>query len=552
MTEKNPLPMTVAIIGAGATGFFAAAALKRNCPNTEVTVIYDPKTPSVGVGESIGWGAPSFFSKYLGLHNDFAWLRKSGSTLKYSVALQNWHDESGEKYHMTFPFNPSHKVLGKSIWDSAIDQKYLHHDCEYNIYTILLHLRSKGLIDDYYLQQYANEFWWYAKHNTCHVNRANMSNAQRFIGYSYHINADHIRHVIHEMVGKPAGVQEIALKVKSVVLKENGHIDHLLLENDQKFHADLFIDSTGFARTLAKQLPFEFEPCDEYCNNSALVGPHAFKDHNEYTAESLTCGMKYGWRFSVPVYGRSGEGYVFNRNIFDKEEELLDEYYLKTGKTDVTFRRFNWEPGYYKNAMVNNCITLGISRGFSDVFDANNFSDTIRHIGRLVDFIQGDPARTFGWQDRFNRMVDTGTQLIITRIQTAFHLARRNDSVYWETMKEADRKFQTRERLIDLALDPKMRVYPGSGDGNDRLYTNHVFINQAIYNKIEFPKERCEIDISEFEEQQALIFFKYFKDTYSLRAQNDQTISKFYQEMYPDLNFNGPILPPKYYISLLG
>lgn len=550
MTEDSNF-LRIAVVGAGAAGFFAAAAIKKNCANTQVTVIHDPKTPFIGVGESLGWGGPNFFSKYLGLHNDLVWLKKSGSTLKYSVTLQNWHDESDEKYYMTFPFNPSYKVLNKSIWDPAFDEKYIKHDYEYNIYTILLHLRSKGLIDDYTLQQYANEFWWYAKHKTCHINRQAVG-TQKFMGYSYHINADHIRHVVHDMVGKPAGVEEIAQRVQSVVLKENGYIDHLILENGQTYHADLFIDATGFSRILAKNLPFEFEPCDEYCNNSALVGSHKFKDHSEYTSETLTAGMKYGWRFSIPVNGRSGEGYQFNSNIFDDEQQLVDEYYEKTGKVDVQFRRIKWQPGYYKNAMVNNCVTLGISHGFSDVFDANNFSDTIRHIGKLVDYISDDPGKTFSWRDQFNRMVDLGNQIIVTRIQTAFHLARRNDSIYWQAMKEAERKFHTREKLIDISLDPKMRMYPGSSPDSNRLYTNHVFINQALYNRIEFPKERCILDISPFEEQQALIFFQYFKDTYNLRAQNSQSIEKFYRSVYPLIDSEEEGQAPTRYLDFLG
>lgn len=550
MTEDSNF-LRIAVVGAGAAGFFAAAAIKKNCANTQVTVIHDPKTPYIGVGESLGWGGPNFFSKYLGLHNDLVWLEKSGSTLKYAVSLQNWHDESGEKYYMTFPFNPSYKVLNKSIWDNAFDIKYIKHDYEYNIYTILLHLRSKGLVDDYTLQQYANEFWWYAKHKTCHINPQAVG-TQKFMGYSYHINAEHIRHVIHDMVGKPAGVEEIAQRVQSVVLKENGYIDHLILENGQTHHADLFIDASGFSRILAKNLPFEFEPCDEYCNNSALVGSHRFKDHSEYTAETLTAGMKYGWRFSIPVNGRSGEGYQFNSNIFDDEQQLVDEYYEKTGNVDVQFRRIKWKPGYYKNAMVNNCITLGISHGFSDVFDANNFSDTIRHIGKLVDYIFDDPGKTFCWRDEYNRMVDLGNQIIVTRIQTAFHLARRNDSIYWQAMKEAERKFNTREKLIDIALDPKMRMYPGSSRDSNRLYTNHVFINQALYNRIEFPKERCILDISPFEEQQALIFFQYFKDTYNLRAQNSQSIEKFYQSVYPFIDSKEEGQAPPSYLDFLG
>lgn len=549
---NTALPLKVAIVGAGAAGYVAAAAIKRNCPNTDVTVIHDPNTPYIGVGESVGWGAPQFFSKYLGLNNDFAWLKKSGSTFKYSVTLQNWHDESNEKYFMTYPFNPSYRVLNKSVWDAANSKEFMFHNNEYNIYTVLLHLQSKGLVDDYCIQQYANEYWWHCKHSTCHITEKGVWNTQKFLGHSYHINADHIRHVIHDMVGKPAGVKELPQRVKDVVLKENGFIDYLLLESEEKFYADLFIDATGFARLLAKKLPYEFEPCDKYFNNSALVGQHKFKDHTEYTANTLTCGMKYGWRFSIPVQGRSGEGYQFNRHLFDDHTAILDEYYAKTGNTDVDFRLLRWDPGYYKNAMVNNCVTIGISHGFSDVFDANNFSVSLRHVGKLVDHLQSDPGGSLAWRDQYNTMVSTGNKIIKFRIQTAFHLARRNDSVYWEAMKEAEKEFNTRERLIETILDPAMRSYPDTSTTSNRFYTNHTFLNQALYNKVKIDPERCRVNLSEFEEQQALIFFQYFRDTYSLRAKNSQSLPKFYQTLYPQSTNETKVNPPDYYVDFLG
>lgn len=551
MTDQS-LPLRIAVVGAGAAGFFAAAAIKRNCPNTEVTIIYDPATPYIGVGESLGWQGPSFFAKYLGLTDEFSWLKKSGSTYKYSVALKDWHGESDEKYYMTFPFNPSYKVLDKSVWYNGNSQEYQIHNNEYNLYTVLLHLRAKGLVDDYIFQQYVSEYWWHAHYNTCHIGVDPTQRTRSTMGYSYHINADHVRHVIHDMVGKPAGVKELPLKVKQIVHKENGDIDYLTLEDDSKFYADLFIDSSGFKRVLVNSLPYEWEPCDEYFNNSALVGQHKFKDYSEYNSETLTQAMKYGWRFSIPADGRSGEGYQFNDRIFGDEQAIVDNYIQRTGNTDVNFRRLKWEPGYYKKSMVKNCIAIGISHGFMDVFDANNFSASIRHIGRLVDHIRADPSRTLDWRDSYNELVGSMNYFIKLRIQVAFHLARRNDTVYWQEMKEAERKFRTRERLIDTSLDPHMRSYNNGRTANNRTYANHTFINQALYNRESIPKEQCIINISDFEEKQALIFFKYFADTYKLRAENSTSFADFYRILYPTLDTKENTRVPDQHMDFLG
>lgn len=535
--------LKIAVVGSGAAGYFAAAAIKRNCANADVTVIYDPATPHVGVGESVAWNGPWFMYKYLGLGNDFAWLRKSRSSFKYSVALQGFHG-TDELYHTTAPFNPSYKVLYKSIWDDAVP--YMKLQDGPSIYDVLLHLRAKDLIDGSNIQQYAAEKFWYCQNNTSPVDTKGKWSTSQQIGHSYHINANYIKDVIHELVGVPAGVKTLGIKIKDVVLGSNGDIDSLLLDNGEKFSADLFIDCSGFARILAKRLPYVFDHCDEYFNDTALVGPHHFTDPSEYTGYTLSAAMDYGWRFSISADNRSGEGYQFNSRIFNNEDQLIDEYYRKTGKTDVNFRKLKWTPGYYRETFVNNCITMGISHGFSDVFDANNFSSTLRHIGKLVDYIQQDSELTFHWRKDFNKYAYDLSWDIVFRIQTAFHLARRNDTVYWQEMKQAAKKFDTEQRLIDACFDPRRKTAPGIGN-NTLAYSSHMFMNQAIYNQTPIPKERCLLNIDHNTEQQALAFFNFFKTSYELKSKTAPSIASFYKNIYPTAYYDDQQQYPNYH-----
>lgn len=531
----QPKNLKIAIVGAGAAGHLTAAALKKNCTNVDVTIIYDPATPTIGVGESLGWGAPSFFKNTLGLTNEFKWLKPSGSTFKYAVAMQNWHEEDYKKFYFSAPFAPSLRALTKSVWDSAGDPKYQVKNNEPNVYSLLLHLASQGQFDLVDLQQYACEYWWFAKKQKFHVDSQGQWLTNNHRGYAYHINVGRIADIVWESVGRPAGVNLIAQRVRTPVLDSNGNIEYLLLDNEEKFHADLYIDASGFSRLLCKQMDYEFEPLDEYFNDSAMVGQHKFKSYSEYNAETLLCGMKHGWRFCIPTQGRNGNGYLFNSRIFNKEDQLIGEFVEKTGYTDINFKRLKWEPGYYKNSFVGNCIALGLSSGISEAFDANSFSATLRYVQRLIDYINGDAERTFDWRDRYNFMVSNTNKFIVWRIQCAMHLATRNDSEYWQLMKEAAVKFGTKERLIELALDPDQRNGPGTTANSDRMWMNNAYINQAIYYGIELPVDRCKLDIDKFTEQQAMIFFNWFRDTYSLRSEHSQSIPDFYQSFYPGL-----------------
>lgn len=527
-TDVSPKLTKIAIAGGGAAGYFAAAAIKRNCANVEVTVIYDPNTPHIGVGESIAWNAPGFMRKYLGLINDFAWLKKSGSTFKLAAAWQGF-DGTDRFWYSTAPMTDDSRVVERSIYHPTLPSSLLEAaGYQHSLYDLWLHVRAKKLLVSDNPQRNFHDMYWFVEGDKSPIDyRGSWS----VMGYSYHINAETIKDVIHDMVGKPAGVKEIASKINHVELDGDGSIRALWLEDGQKFTADLYIDCTGFAKVLVNKLPYNFESCDEYFNNTAIVGPSKYLDHSRYTGKSLMAAMKWGWRFSVPMKGRSGEGYVFNSSMVDNFDSLVQEYEEVTGRKDTIKRVIRWQPGYLKESFVNNCLALGISQGFSEPFDANGFTSTLRHIERIVNYLQKDHERSWYWRDEFNRYVWMMSQDIVFRIQMAFHLAQRNDTDYWREQKIAAQRHHTRERLIEGIFDPKRKRTPGLD--HDCPYPQNVLVNQAIYNEIEIPQDRCLLNIDPHVEQLAVEFFEHFDRVNQIKAQAAPTITEFYERFYP-------------------
>ena len=527
--------LKIVVVGAGAAGLFAAAALKRNRPDCDVTVVHDPKTPHIGVGESVAWNGPHFMQVVLGL-KDFSWVKESKSAWKFAVKQSGFHEDD-RSYVWSFPFNPSKRILHTSLWDS----KYHHRTTKMSdnppstMYDVWLHLKSKGLIDTVNPQQDTHELQWFAEQNKTVIQDDGQWVVSAYAGHSYHINSNYIKDVVHEKVGKPAGVKEIAVKLKNVVLTNDGAIDHLLLDNDEKVYADLFIDATGLTRLLVSQMPFEFVHLDEYFNNSTLVGMHKFNDYEEHTNCTLLQGMDHGWRFSISMDNRSGEGYQFNSRIFNDEDKIVDEYYRKTGNTDVEFRKIKWTPGYFRDTLTKNCVALGLAHGFSDVFDANNFSSTLRQIEKLVEFLKADPEANFEWKEKYNRYVQGITDDVIFRIQCSFHLAPRNDTVYWQEMKEAAKKFNTRQRLIDTVFDPKRKVVTSLD--NPVSYIQHTWINQCAFYEIPIHTDPRAIraDIDHETEQLALNWFKFFNAKNKIIANNSRTMGDFYKNVSPNI-----------------
>jgi tryptophan 6-halogenase len=527
----------IVVVGAGAAGYFAAAALKRNLPDVDVTVVHDPNTPSIGVGESLAWNSVTFMKNILGLTREFDWVIKSRSTVKLGTTHMGF-DGTDKKHLFCFPMNVSADILYHKHYQSYND--FIHYDQTNSITkTSLLrvweHCKENGLIDHESYSATAADTYWHIKHNTLPIDANGGWTLPPVTTYSHNINAPLVGRAIHDLVGKPSGVVEIASKIKEVVIGETGSIDHLVLDDDSSIHADLFIDCSGFARILAKRVDNQFVELDEYWNNSAIVGPHRYSDYSEHKNTSTLAAMTHGWRFSVPMDVRSGEGYIFNSRLYNKDiDELVAEHQTATGITDVNFRKISWTPGYYKDAFVKNCVLLGLSHGFSEPFDANGFSATLGHIMTLVGVLGKDDNFEFAWQKDYNRVVSEVSDNITFRINCAMHLAPKNDTQYWQEMKQAERKWNTKEKFLDAQADYKQGKHirlSFRGFESTYGYGRHVFLNQGAYYGI--PNIRVpHLNITPQTEQLAVNFFDYYQQRSNIKAQNSLPTSDFYKKFY--------------------
>lgn len=522
----------IVILGAGAAGYFTAAALKKNLPNVDVSVIFDPSQPNIGVGESLGWNAPHFFREILGLTDEHQWMKDTGSSYKWGIA-QVGFDGTQEPYYFTYGFNGTVKTLEKSVLESKLTD--ICHGDDYSLYDIWLHLYGKGLRHKQQNQGDLHELHYYAKLKKSPFNKNLGKNACEWINHSYHINSNTIGQYVHEKVGKPAGVKTVPVRVKEVVLTSDGqNISNLILENDEIVEADMFVDCTGLQRVLVSKLPFIFEPCNSYFNNAALVGPYFYNDHHDTcNCDTELKSMPYGWSFTVPMDNRSGNGYIFNRDIFNDKDQLISQHEELTGKKNVLSRLITWDPGYYRDAYVGNCIALGISHGFVDAFDANHFTGTMKFIQRLLKHLKDDENKTLEWKNDFNYFVYHQCEDVKFRIECAFHLSPRNDTNYWELMKEAAKKSNTLEKIKQVAFSPERKKYQGY---QNVFYTQSTFINTMLYYNIPF--DLPEFPFTEEQEELALNFFDYFNKKNYIQAKNAEPMSEFYKKnIFKDIKF---------------
>lgn len=519
----------IVVVGAGAAGYFTAAALKRNIPNVNVTILYDPAVPMIGVGEALAWGAPAFMKKVLGLDDEEAWIKESESTYKFGLKVCGF-DGTDVPYTLGGGLmSPGVNTLDKTLSDSG-----------YELFDLWMHLRAKGRLFELDIQvpknpfqAYASESFWYNHFNTMPERFSSDRILMDQSLYSYHVNAANIGRVVNERVCKPAGVVEIPIKVRDVVLDSQGKIDYLLLDDETKQYADLFIDCTGFARILVNKMPsFTFNEMDEYSNDTAIVGPHKYQDESEVVNHTSANAMDYGWHFSVPSAYRSGEGYIFNSRVSANVDQLVDEYYKKyPSKTDVNFRKISWIPGYYDKTFSGNCILLGLSAGFVDPFDSNGFNTVLEQIRSIIRHLTPDTEFTLAWGEHFNKRCCERIADIQLRIQGFLELAPKNNTEYWQRLKVAAKKHDAENKIVKLfsdpARNPKSKIFlPNIGQAFNREGLCH---NILYYN---LPADFNTINIDQATEDAGLELLNYNSLRNQEHAKLAVSCADYYKRLY--------------------
>lgn len=517
----------IVIVGNGAAGVFCAAAIKKQLPHLDVCIVYDPDKRHIGVGESLNFNGVDFMKNVLGMEDEISWMRESSSAFKFGTQWLGWDGNDEKGYMLTAPRNLSYRVVENSVLDSWYYLYY--HDDPVSLYDVWAYCREHNFIDTLNPQSDISETLQYLIDNKSPINLDGSRRTSAHLGYSYHINAENIRTVVHEKVGVPVGVKDIPIPIQQVVVKD-GNIDHLYLANGEKVFADLFIDCSGFSKLLIKELNVGFDETEEYANDTALVGNYHYSDVEEHNSYTVLAAMDWGWRFSISMNNRSGEGYQYNSRICNDETRLVEEYERKTGRPGNILRKISWTPGYGREAFRGNCIALGLSHGFVDVLDANNFSSTLLFIKSIIENLKNHPDSASAWRDSFNYKVKAVTDDIRFRIQCAFYLAPKNNTEYWSAMKEAAIKFDTRDRLLDAIFNERKKCRLSH---QNNAYSQHMFLNTAIYYGIPYSVPE-HFKISPEIVELALNLFQFVKNKARIQSKYAPTSGEFYKVMFSE------------------
>jgi tryptophan halogenase len=330
------------VVGGGTAGLVSAIILKRKL-NIDVSVVYSKTIGIIGVGE----GSTEHWKEFMDVTgiDQYTLLKECDATFKSGIMFEGW-DEKSYFHNITDPYSKTsgqyHCVYGKQISEGA---------------TLTAKSIQMGEINKWFLNR-----------------------PEEFHAFQFHFNTNKLNDFLLK-VARSFDIHLYEDEITDVVLSQDGSIDHLT-GNTRQYKYDFYIDSTGFRKILISKLGAKWVSFGKYLKMKSAITFQS-GDEDQYNYWTLAKAMDYGWMFKIPVWGRHGNGYIFDSDYITADQAHQELEQLLGRKIDIG-KQFNFDPGYLDNVWIKNCCAIGLSGSFVEPLEATSIGTSIQQSFLLV------------------------------------------------------------------------------------------------------------------------------------------------------------------------
>ena len=382
------------IVGSGTSGLIAASMIKKTWGDRcQVSVIYDGKKKNIGVGESTTPIIHYFVEKYLlGLNH---LLKNTSTTIKTGINFKNWIP--GTEYFHGFP---------ELDW---------HEDDQYRcaIYSLANGCYNGGVLHNKPSTTVPTVY--YQKLNALHIDTQELSN---YIYEAIKNQVDFFDDIVEEVYAD-------GKNITGIKCKQNGVID-----------ADYYIDCSGFDAILLKTLNPKWNDISDILPlNRAIPQQIPFDFSDGIPSYTLAEATKHGWIWRIPIGNRYGTGYNYSSK-FTTDEEAREDYnfWLKENLNAElsTDRIIQYNPGYYSDYWIGNCLAIGLSSGFVEPLESTGIHIIVQQLRTFIEHNSSLKGLEYN-RNQCNNLNKLFYQEIVEFI-TLHYCVDRTDSKFWEYM----------------------------------------------------------------------------------------------------------------------
>ena len=383
----------ISVVGGGTAGFVAALILKNRFPHLDVNMIKSERIGIVGVGEGSTehWNE---FMAYIGVPYRTI-IRECDATFKAGIMFKGWAKD--DYMHSIGPEADIKNGQYMTVYGKLIGERQPN-----KFLNTSLCWESRMFADR--LNPESNPPW-----NQYHFNTHKLNDFLTRVATHY-------------------GIKIIDDEINDVILKEDGSIDHLV-GSSQNHYADFYIDSTGFRKVLISKLGAKWQSYSKYLKMKAAI-TFPLGDTDEYNMWTLSEAMDYGWMFKIPVWGRSGNGYIFDSDYTtpDKAKEEVEK--LLGHEIDVG-KSFQFDPGALDRVWIKNCCAIGLSASFVEPLEATSIGTSIQQTFLLMHRLPNYDEKTI---EKYNKDIND----ILTNLRDFIilhYVTKKENTQFWKDIQ---------------------------------------------------------------------------------------------------------------------
>jgi tryptophan halogenase len=371
----------------------------------QITVISSKEIGIIGVGEGSTEHWRQYFQEPCGIDvNEM--IRNTAGTHKYGIKFENWTTHTPAYFHSV-----SGEGFGPNFFNATYS--FAHFNDWLLTPAMITHLDNNKIVDD--------------KDNPHRT--TNQFHFDTFKLNSY-LTAKAADRNVTFGEGKVAKIERNP---------ENGFITAIITDTKLKCEADFFIDASGFNRVLMSKLTDDDEfvsyrkylPCD-----SAAVFPTPPDESGSIRPYTRARAMPNGWMWEIPTQERRGNGYVFASD-FCSDEQAVRELSEAHGRQIEPAKIIRFKSGYFKNGLLFNCASIGLSSSFVEPLEATAITTSIQQArmisAMLPTFHIGNKAQVRQYQQRYESLLEN----IVTMI-SLHYISDRTDTEMWRAQQGAE------------------------------------------------------------------------------------------------------------------
>ena len=402
----------IKIIGGGSAGWMTAATLISQFPHKKITLIESPKIATVGVGEST-IGQINGWLSLLGIEDE-DFMPHCDASYKLSIGFENFYRKDSGQFH--YPFGVPYTQKNIADLNDWYFKKFIYPDTPVSDYADCLYPQMSLV-----------------KQNRIFKNEKNEIPFNFRSDVAYHFDATKFSLWLRDHYCIPKGVKHQKAEVKYTKVNDGVGVEYIVLDDDSKVKADLFIDCTGFSALLIDKVfkePFEsFE--DVLPNNSAWATKMPYKNKKKELVGYTNCtAIDNGWVWNIPLWSRIGSGYVYSDKYISDDDALLQfQKHIKKGD-ELEYKRIKMRTGTHKRTWIKNVCAIGLSAGFIEPLESNGLYTVHEYLLRLVRTLQREYVSQWD-RDVYNSATKTVLLEFMEFVAMHFALSHRDDTEYW-------------------------------------------------------------------------------------------------------------------------